>query len=88
MSRNKRGRSFIYYAVIHLLDSRSLYHSFSDNVQRDDFKAIKWGFFSIDNYGNIYLLIGLLSKIFYVYHLPGNLTRISLLEVFLTLVLR
>lgn len=42
-------------------------------------------FFSIENHANIYLLIGILSELFYLYHLPEIL--ISLLVEFLTLVL-
>lgn len=44
-----------------------------------------WSFFSIENHANIYLLIGILSELFYLYHLPEIL--ISLLVEFLTLVL-
>ena len=45
-----------------------------------------WDFF-IENHANIYLLIGILSVLFYLLHLSGNLTRISLCVEFLTLVL-
>lgn len=65
----------------------SWYHSSSDNKPRSNFKDIQCGIFSIENHANIYLLIGILSILFYLLHLSRNLTRISLCVEFLTLVL-